>query len=134
MQTVKQLIGIIIIIAVGHGLYTLAIKTSGGPKNFSVGADSTATFTGTVTMNNTNCFDSNSKSGCFLLVTSGKAQVFVMYNTSDTGLCNNETATNAGRNTKVGSSVKVFGFYKQGDNKVDTVLTCPNNDYYIKPF
>ena len=133
MEILKQFIGLILVIALGIGLYNLAIKTRNGPKDFAVSADSTATFTGTVLENNTNCFDSNSSDGCFLLVQSGQTKVPVMYNTSDNGFCINEAATNTGRNTRVGSTVKIYGFYKQ-DNKTNAILTCPNTNYYIKPF
>jgi hypothetical protein len=132
MQILKQFIGLLLIIAIGYGLYLLAVKTGNGPKDFSVGSDSTATFTGTVMANVTRCFD-DTASECFLQVKSGTSEVFVMYNTSDAGFCVNETATNAGRNTKIGDMVKVYGFYKQ-NGTINKVLTCPNLKYYIQPF
>jgi hypothetical protein len=132
MQFLKQLIGLLLIIAIGYVLYVLATKASGGPRDFSVSADGTATFTGTVLANVTNCFD-DTNGDCFLQVKSGNSQVIVMYNTSDTGFCVNEIATNAGKNTKVGDVIKVYGFFKQNET-INTVYTCPSATYYIQPF
>ncbi|MCK9352374.1 MAG: hypothetical protein M0P76_06360 [Candidatus Pacebacteria bacterium] len=131
MQFIKQIIGLLLVVAVGYFLYTMAMKATGGPKDFAVDPGNTATFTGTVVTNITSCFDSNDAGKCFLQVKSGTAVVFVVYNTSDTGFCVNETATAAGRNIQTGDSVRVYGYYKlEGD--IHTVLTCPNTKYYIK--
>ena len=132
MQIFKQFIGVLLIVAIGYVLYILATKATGGPKDFSVSADSTTTFTGTVLANITGCFD-DPTSECFLQVKSGNSQVIVMYNTSDTGFCVNEIATGAGRSAKIGDVIKVYGFFKQNE-KINTVYTCPSATYYIKPF
>jgi hypothetical protein len=132
MDYLKQFFGLVLVAAIGYGLYFVAIKAGGGPQDLTVAPDNTATFTGTVTANDTSCFDKNS-GRCFLLVKTEKTQVFVLYNTGDTSFCVNEKAATAGRNMKVGNNVRVYGFYKQEKN-THTVLTCPDTGYYIKPF
>jgi hypothetical protein len=132
MQFIKQIIGLALVIGVGFVLFNLAKQSDSNPKDFSVGPDNTAEFTGTVLANITSCFDTNTGK-CFLKIKSGEADVYVIYNTNDSDFCKNEAAISTGRNTAVGSLVRVHGFYKQ-ENETHTILTCPNNDYYIKPF
>jgi hypothetical protein len=132
MRLLTQLFGLALVAVIGYALYTAAIHSDDGPKSFFVGPDSTVTFTGKVLANVSSCFQTNS-SKCFLQIKSGETEVFVFYNTDDNSFCKNEQTATDGRNIKVGSSVKVYGFYRMEDKR-NSVFTCPSTKYYIQPF
>ncbi len=131
-QFFKGILGIILIVATGYILYTMAAQSSDDSKKvLRVSADNTTTVVGTVISNTNDCLDSGGAPKCFLKMRITGKDIYVIYNTEG-GFCANETAAVSGKNTREGSTVNVYGFYKKDQNNLDTILTCPTQNYSIK--
>jgi hypothetical protein len=132
LNFLKGLLGLTLIVLLGYGLYHLAVQGANDSlKTLRVSADNTTTLVGTVLVNQNDCLVQGAGSQCFLKIRIEAVDVYVIYNTNDNGFCRNEIAAAIGKNTKEGTAIKVHGYYRK-DGKLDTVLTCPSQDYSIE--
>lgn len=127
MQIIRQLLALIMIVALGYYLYIFAMGRTGTDNKLTPNTNGTITIIGTVSSNQSEC----NTGKCFLTIKNRKTDISVIYNTGDEGFCGNETAATVGRSIAPNTQVKVYGYYSF-ENKQNSIRTCTNPSYYIE--
>lgn len=128
----KSLVGVILVALLGYVLYNMATQSANNSiKELHVSADNTTTVSGVVVANKNDCMEPGADPRCFLRLGIGGKDVYVIYNTGDNSFCTNEGAAAIGKTIREGAAVKVYGFYRK-DGNLNTILTCPTQNYFIQ--
>ena len=129
MQVIRQIFALLLIVALGYGLYLFAVNKKGAENKLTPSLNGTITFVGSVFSNQSTCDTGN----CFLLVKNDKNTVSVIYNTGDKAFCGNEMAAVKGRSITQSTQVKVYGYYAYENNQ-NVIRTCSDSAYYIQTY
>jgi len=127
MQIIRQIVALILIIAVGYYLYIFATSKTGVENKLTPNPNNTITLIGTVSSNQSEC----NTGKCLLIIKNGKTDIFVIYNTGDEVFCGNEVAAIRGKTVMPNTRVKVYGYYSFENNQ-NTIRTCSSPSYYIE--
>jgi hypothetical protein len=128
----KSLTGVILIALLGYVLYNMATQSvNNSNQHHRIYAHTTTTISGLLLANKTDCMEPGTDPRCFLRLSVGAKEVYVIYNTGENSFCTNEGAATIGKTIREGAAVKVYGFYRK-DGNLDTILTCPTQNYFIQ--
>jgi len=127
MQTIRQLVALIMIVSLGYYLYIFAMSKTSVENKLTPKTNGTITVIGTAYSNQSDCTTGK----CILTIKNGKTSVSVIYNTGDEGFCGNETAATTGKAITPNTQVKVYGYYTFENNQ-NIIRTCSKPSYYIE--